>query len=604
MFKKNSYCFSLILTTLYSLNICAQVIPQERLVHWETAGSDFIFSSITDSVNVMDFGAIGDGISSDFHAITDAISSFNGNSGMVYFPAGTYRIDSTLNVPDSIILRGNGADYTCLKLTTGENQHGINISGAPDGNFIVCTGGHYKNSKHLILADSGGFNAGDIAELIQDGTQHMFSSWAMNCLGQIVKIDSANGYDIYLSSALRMDYQTSLNPRIRKINPVRAVAVQCLKIDNTNPTTSQTSNIFFNYAQNCEIKGIESNKCNFAHIEINKSTDITLRNSYIHDGHSYGSGGKAYGVCVHASSGECLTENNIFAHLRHSMLLQSGANGNVFTFNYSRDPYWTETTLPANSAGDIVLHGNYPYANLFEGNICQHIVIDDSHGKNGPYNTYFRNRAELYGIFMNNAPATDSVNFVGNEVTNTTLLMGLYMLNGNGHFQHGNNIKGTITPSGTNNLPDTSYFYNNIPIFWLSLLNFPLIGPPVPYNSLINPAKTRYNTGNELSYCNDTTFITTLNKQTNEKNNSFDVINVTYNKTSNSFEITINFYNQLKTEIILCNSIGVVIYKNYYLPNMGINKIIIPFEKTKSVNMFFITFIQSNYYKTLKTINL
>jgi hypothetical protein len=95
-----------------------------------------------------------------------------------------------------------------------------------------------------------------------------------------------------------------------------------------------------------------------------------------------GGGGKGYGIMVQNTSGDCLIENNIFRHLRHSMILQAGSNGNVFGYNYSIDPYWTEVSLPSNAAGDIVLHGNYVYANLFEGNLGQQIVIDDSHGIN------------------------------------------------------------------------------------------------------------------------------------------------------------------------------------------------------------------------------
>ncbi len=601
MIKKKLFLFLYLI--LYSINFWGQVIPQWRVVDWQSSGNHFLFHHITDSVNIMDFGAVGDGISNDYQAIMDAVNSFNGNSGMVYFPIGIYKIENSLFLPDSIILKGNGANNTTLKFTTGENEHCINISGTITDSITTVVGGHQKNSFHLTLSDSSFFMAGDMAELIQDGTQHMTSSWAMSCLGQIVKIDSVVGFDIFLTSALRMDYQTALNPRIRKINPKKAVAVQCLKIDNTNPTTSQTSNIFFNYAINCEVKGVESHKCNFAHIEINKSTNLTVKNSYIHHGHSYGGGGKAYGVCIHATTGECLVENNIFVNLRHSMLLQSGANGNVFTYNYSRDPYWTETSLPANSAGDIVLHGNYPYANLFEGNICQHIVIDDSHGKNGPFNTYFRNRAELYGIFMNNAPASDSINFVGNEVTNTTMLMGLYMLNGNGHFQYGNNIKGAITPSGTNNLTDTSYFYNSTPIFWLTQLNFPLIGFPVPYNSLINPAKTRYNSGTDLSYCLDTTYISTINKHP-EHIMPFEIMSYTFNRSHGTFEVTVNFNIENTVELLLYNTLGVLFYKQNYRPFIGLNKISIPVQKNLRRDIIFITFIQSNFLKTLKAINL
>jgi len=91
------------------------------------------------------------------------------------------------------------------------------------------------------------------------------------------------------------------------------------------------------------------------------------------------------------------------------VLLQSGANGNVISYNYSLNPNQSDSP-PANGAGDLVLHGNYPFANLFEGNICQNVMIDASHGINGPYNTFFRNRVQLYGIIMSPSPATDSMN--------------------------------------------------------------------------------------------------------------------------------------------------------------------------------------------------
>jgi hypothetical protein len=39
----------------------------------------------------------------------------------------------------------------------------------------------------------------------------------------------------------------------------------------------------------------------------------------------YGGGGKGYGISAEYTSGQCLIENNIFKHLSHSMLVQSGA---------------------------------------------------------------------------------------------------------------------------------------------------------------------------------------------------------------------------------------------------------------------------------------
>lgn len=166
----------------------------------------------------------------------------------------------------------------------------------------------------------------------------------------------------------------------------KSVGLECLKINRLDASVGQTTNIAFDFAVDCWVTGVESNNCNFGHLVFTKSTNCYVYGNYFHDAFAYGGGGQAYGVVLQYTSGECLIENNIFKHLRHSMLVQAGANGNVCAFNYSLDPNWT--SFPSNSAGDIVMHGNYVFMNLIEENICQNIVVDASHGINGPYNTF------------------------------------------------------------------------------------------------------------------------------------------------------------------------------------------------------------------------
>jgi hypothetical protein len=175
------------------------------------------------------------------------------------------------------------------------------------------------------------------------------------------------------------------------------------------------------------------------------------------------------------------------------MILQAGSNGNVFCYNYSRDPYWTGSIfLPSNSAGDLVLHGNYPYSNLFEQNDGQNMVIDNSHGANGPHNTYFRNRGGLYGIFFSDNTSPNQ-NLVGNEITNTGSPMSAvnYTILGTGHFVHGNNNKGTISPSGTSALPDMSYYFSSPPTL-IPQNMYASIGTPNALNSGSIPATYFY----------------------------------------------------------------------------------------------------------------
>jgi hypothetical protein len=513
---------------LMGFGVSGQTIPGYRVIDWRMAGASSHFSYPGPVIDVTTVGAVGDGVTDDFAALSAALNSLGGSAGTLYFPQGEYLIMSTLHLPDSVILRGSGAGSTTLLFNVGENSHGMQVAGTATGGYTSIVSGYQKNSRQLNLADTLPFYAGDVAEILQDGYLHMTSAWAMNTLGQIVVVDSAVGNTLYLRDPLRLNYSATLNPRIRRVQPRQGVSVECLNIRRLDSTGSSTANIWFHYAYNCRIHGVESHLGNFAHVDIRRSSNITVSNSYFSEAHDYGVGGNGYGVCVHSTSGACLVVNNIFRHLRHAMLLQSGANGNVLAYNYSLDPLWTDSVLPPNSAGDIALHGNYPYLNLFEGNIVQNIVIDDSHGKNGHHNTFFRNRAELYGIFMNTNPATDSVNFVGNEVTNTGFLLGFYYLNGANHFQYGNNVKGDIMPAGTGNLSEVSLLYDHPPVWWFSGEPMPPIGPPQLLNIHGIPAKTRFASGAHFATCADTPFVVGIHPATVQPVGTFQILSCGY----------------------------------------------------------------------------
>lgn len=65
-------------------------------------------------VNVKDFGAVGNGIHDDTEAIQNAINSLN--SGIIYFPKGTYIISSSIKVNKPFInLLGSGRGSTTIK---------------------------------------------------------------------------------------------------------------------------------------------------------------------------------------------------------------------------------------------------------------------------------------------------------------------------------------------------------------------------------------------------------------------------------------------------------------------------------------------------------
>lgn len=318
----------------------------------------------------------------------------------------------------------------------------FSIQGSVTNTSSPILSGTTKDSKTINVANPTGLLINDYVLIKQIANNLLASNWAYNYFFQIAKITKIKGNEITFEKPLRLDYSLTNNPVLQKINPVQNVGIESLKIKRSDITSGQTSNVFFNYATNCWIKGVEFENCNYAHITLQSSANITISGNYLHDAFDYGSGGKGYGVVLQFGASDNFIYDNIAKHLRHSFLLQAAANGNVIAYNYSYDPYWTESWLPNSSAGDIVLHGNYPYANLIEGNIIQNLVIDNSHGINGPFNTFFRNRIENYGIVMN-GNSGNNMNFIANEITGSGILKGLYNISGN-HTEIANNIKGDL----------------------------------------------------------------------------------------------------------------------------------------------------------------
>lgn len=450
---------------LCSNMLCAQTIPLSRSVDWSNA-HPIVNLDEYDEIIIAKNMMHGDGITPNdeiLKLILDQV--LLGRKTKIFLEAGIFLFNKQIVLPSNIVLKGKGSESTVLKMDLKGNGDAILIKGTLVSKLDTIKLGATMGDQFLLVQNADEWKQHDWVRISQQDTDLVTSDWAHNSVGQMVEINKINSDTLFLRSKLRLDLALDRVPIIREIIPIENVGIECLsikRIDDTAP--QQSSNIFLENAVNCWVSGIESTNCTFGHITIASSSNIQVRRSYFHDGFDYGGNGRAYGIVLQFTSGECLIENNIFNHLRHSVLLQAGANGNVITYNYSRDPFWT--SFPSDASGDMVLHGNYVFANLFEQNICQNIVIDNSHGPNGPYNTFFRNRAEKYGIYFS-ADNSHFQNIVGNEITNSNFPYSLvnYSIQGKDQFEFSNNNKGVIVPMGESALPETSLFYKEKPYF-------------------------------------------------------------------------------------------------------------------------------------------
>lgn len=464
------------LLLFFTLQANAQSLPAERKCDWHLAG---VRDSSTQNymlVQAADHGLNSGGINANDSALNALFLSFQGIPMIVQFESGIFLFRKEIVLPAYCVLRGQGADLTQLKILHDGSGNGILIQGAGKQNEETAViGNSGLGSTQIKVNSTDGFQTNDWVQFIQNDSDVMNNDWAYGSYGQISQIGSIDGEKVNLRDRLRLDLSPERNPRMVRISMIEGSGVECLQIrrmDNTSP--EQSSNIRMEYAANCWIKGIQSDSCTFAHVTIIRSARIGICQSLFQHGFEYGGGGRAYGIAVEFTSGDCRIENNVLHHLRHALLCQAGPNGNVFAFNACYLPFWDSVSLPADAAGDIVLHGNYSFLNLFEQNLCQNIVIDNSHGSTGPNNTFLRNRAEKWGIFFSDA-LSPKQNILGNEITNKQFPYSVlnYRILGDDHYLYGNLVKGNTEPPGTENIADSSFAYASIPVFvnkdqWLS----------------------------------------------------------------------------------------------------------------------------------------
>ena len=299
-------------------------------------------------------------------------------------------------------MRGAGPDKTFLK--SYADWHSIQIGDWPSPPVAAAVSGSPgKGATTLAVANatSPSLSVGDyiVIDQINDGSEVVNvddQSRAGNtrCLSQITRITGISGsgpYSLTIEPPLYHTYSSSQKPEIWELNQGNAITTNAgledLRIERISPISYDGfSNIKFLAAAYSWVKNVESKLTTFWHVDFDRSFRCEVRDSFFNDGYFQGTGGFSYGVvCDNRSTGH-LIENNIFYHLRHSMVVKGGATGCVFAHNYSFDSFQNDHWL----ATDIFVHGAHATMNLFEGNYCTKIQGDYTHGS-GSYNTFFRN---------------------------------------------------------------------------------------------------------------------------------------------------------------------------------------------------------------------
>ena len=492
----------------FILPVSAQ-IPSSRTMDWSKAGVQGGIPTFTTTVNFLNNGGFANITSFDNSVPLQTLVNLKaGTSTVIYFPAGTYRFKQKVTVPlaGKIIFRGAGADSTKFEFETGAiNTGNFEIWGGTVGNPYDVVSGATKNSTQLVLSSASGLAVNDWVDISQENDSVLM--WTTNpsnslssgprSVGQVMKITSVNGNTIMLDRPLHYTYNMGLTVQLSKCDMARKIGFENFTIESV--ASGDKSHFVFVYAVNCWLKCVRSIKSVSTHVNPSYSANFTIRDSYFHDSYQFGSGGHGYGVALSMHTTDCLIENNVFDKLRHAMLVQRGANGNVFGYNYSINSTSDGTVSQFNRLPDGSLHGLFPYMNLYEGNVMQEIHSADTWGPSGYGNTFFRNRITREGIRISDRSLEQ--NIVGNDLRkdNSATFTQDVVTNESGVVStliHGNKESGSVSwdPSlGSNNIIN-SYYLTSAPSFFNGAA-WPALGPEAALASGTIPAETRYANG-------------------------------------------------------------------------------------------------------------
>ena len=424
--------------------IHAQIIPGQRRITWNPGIPGGIPEVSGPVENIIDYGADPTGKTDSHDAISTAINKLPSTGGVVYIPEGTYLLNSTLLISQSnVVVRGAGMAST--KLLSDVEGVSIEVESAAKENWQKITGGLNLGSFQIEVENGAAFTKGTFMEIQQENDSSIMYTedtwiqrWAENSVGQVFEIVDIQGNSIILKTSLHHTFSGNLNPVARPFKAVRNVGIENLFIQKLKPANHTIS---FDHTAYCWIINVESYMTMRSHVQLSASLGHEIKACFFHKSYNYGGGGHGYGVMCGNHTSDVLIENNVFDSLRHAMMVQTGANGNVFAYNYSTNPVQGEPGSVLNTGWippDISVHGHYPFMNLFEGNEVMEIGISDYWGPAGPGNTYLRNIVKGDGIICYDH--AHEQNLLGNITTS--------MINTENSCQrlleHGNIINGVI----------------------------------------------------------------------------------------------------------------------------------------------------------------
>lgn len=326
----------------------------------------------------------------DTDEFQQALAGLPASGAILQIPAGTFYINSTLRLKSLQVLRGEGPERTKLIFTRSLNQ-AIEIGGGYPGLELAVYDAK-KRSSQLTVRSHSSLRAGRFALLNEAGSAS----------SQVIKIVSLHSSGTRTSLELEEPLNASFtaNATLQTFDAAEQAGIENLTLDVASDSVKIGDMVLLRSAANSWMRNVVSRRAFSAHVFTRQSYHCEIRDSVFDDATGHHDGKQGYGIDLANSTTSCLVENNALRRLRHSILLQEGANGNVVALNHSAEP--RHTNFARGGPGDISFHGS-ANANLIEANVVERIHIGDA-GPVGSGNVVLRNCLTSGPLTLENVP--------------------------------------------------------------------------------------------------------------------------------------------------------------------------------------------------------
>jgi hypothetical protein len=453
----------------------------------------------------------------------------------VYMPAGTYRINSTINIPGHVVIRGAGPTLTTIKCYANAVAFAMTGANGYDdpATSTNLSSGYTKGSQTVVVANAAAFSVGDIVIIDQTNDPSFVNkvgsedtcSWCSRNNGnrslcESNVITNKNGNTITLDRPLAYGYNAAYAPQmaLQCDSPVEYAGVEDLAITPSSSSFASSVGVEMQWTYSCWVKNCDIYGQGHKGVHLFAyCVGCEVRDSYIHDMTQFDSD-HGYQVNIQNHSSWNLIENNIMKMGHNGIIIGSaGGTANVVAYNYLYNTKHYQTWWFMNALGT---HGAHTYMNLFEGNIAGKIGFDYTHGS-GSHHVCLRNQFtdSNPGVSIsNNLAAVDleewqyASSFIGN-VLGYPGYNGAYENVDSEEYSLWNIFNQSVTRSalirhgnydyvGMTTRWDTNISDHNIPISlyldsrpsWFGSLDWPAIGPDVAGYVKNTPAKQRWDT--------------------------------------------------------------------------------------------------------------